>query len=164
VADETTVQDALDEVQDTRKPRDLETREQEARVHTWRKPDALPSPDPQDGWSFRWIRESIRGEPDDRNVSKKFREGWKPVSLDDHPELMLFRSDINTRFPNAAVIGGLMLCKIPTEIMVQRRAALAQESAEAMQGVDSNFMRQEDSRMPLLAPERSTRVTFGGGS
>ena len=34
-------------------------------------------------------------------------------------------------------------------------------AAKQLQSVDNNIMREQDSRMPLLNPERRTRVTFG---
>ena len=34
---------------------------------------------------------------------------------------------------------------------------------QQMAAVDSNFMREQDPRMPLLQPERKTRVDFGKG-
>jgi hypothetical protein len=33
-----------------------------------------------------------------------------------------------------------------------------------MESVDNNYMRENDPRMPLLRPERSTKVQFGGGN
>ena len=33
-----------------------------------------------------------------------------------------------------------------------------------MEGVDNNYLKENDPRMPLLKPERKTRTTFGGGS
>ena len=37
-----------------------------------------------------------------------------------------------------------------------------QDMAEnQMQSVDNNFLRENDPRMPLMKPERSTRTTFG---
>ena len=32
-----------------------------------------------------------------------------------------------------------------------------------MQAVDNSYMRESDPRMPVLPPDRKTRVTFGGG-
>jgi hypothetical protein len=34
---------------------------------------------------------------------------------------------------------------------------------DQMQAVDNNFMRENDPRMPVFAPDRKTNVTFGGG-
>ena len=33
-----------------------------------------------------------------------------------------------------------------------------------MEAVDNNFMRENDAIMPLLSPDRRTRVKFGDGS
>jgi len=33
-----------------------------------------------------------------------------------------------------------------------------------MQAVDSNLMRESDSRMPISQPNRNTQVTFGKGN
>ena len=148
------------EEQDPRAKRDHDTREVSSRPATWKPPTVLPTPDPQDGYEFRWIRISMRGDVDNTNVSRKYREGWEPVKLEDFPELKLI-PDIDNRFDGAAVLGGLMLCKNTTELMQQKRDYMANLQMEA---VDNNLMRENDARMPLLSPDRSTRVKFGDGS
>jgi hypothetical protein len=153
----------LDEEQDPRAKREHESREVNARPDTWTPPSVLPTPDPQDGYVFRWIRTSMRGESDNTNVSRKYREGWEPVRLEDHPELRLI-PDIDTRFDGAAVVGGLMLCKNSAEKMKQRQEYINKVNQEQMDAVDQSFMREQDARMPLLPPERRTRVSFGDGS
>ena len=64
----------LEEVQDpsapVRTPRGSESREVTQRVESWENPSNLPSPDPQPGWVFRYIRTSILGNTDNPNVSK----------------------------------------------------------------------------------------------
>ncbi len=153
----------LDEEQDPRAKREHESREVNARPDTWTPPSVLPTPDPQDGYVFRWIRTSMRGESDNTNVSRKYREGWEPVRLEDHPELRLI-PDIDTRFDGAAVVGGLMLCKNSAEKMKQRQEYINKVNQEQMDAVDQSFMREQDARMPLLPPERRTRGSFGDGS
>ncbi|MEE9402214.1 MAG: hypothetical protein V3V47_03350 [Desulfobacteria bacterium] len=155
--------DTADEEQDPRAKREHDTRETFSRPASWKPPTVLPVPDPQDGWEFRWIRVSMRGDADNTNVSRKYREGWEPVRLEDHPELKLL-PDIDSRFDGAAVIGGLMLCKNETALMDQKRAYNQEQAEGQMQAVDNNLMRDNDARMPLLPPDRSTRVKFGDGS
>jgi hypothetical protein len=83
--------------------------------------------------------------------------------LEDHPELKLI-PDIDNRFDGAAVIGGLMLCKNEVGLMDQKREHNRQQAEGQMQAVDNNMMRDNDARMPLLPPDRRTRVKFGDGS
>ena len=144
-----------------RKKRDAESREVEQRPSdSWMPASVLPTPSPPDGWVFRWVRTSTLGKADNTNVSQKFREGWVPVKAEDHPELEVM-SDIGSRFEGNIEIGGLLLCKAP-EGKVKQREEYSQQMAESqMESVDNNFLKQNDPRMPVLNPERSTRTTFG---
>jgi hypothetical protein len=96
------------------------------------------------------------------NVSLKLREGWEPVKAVDHPEIFLSAVE-NERFKDNVVIGGLMLCKMPTEITDDRRAYFKDQTDKQMQSVDNNLMRENDPRMPLFKDHR-TKVTFGTGA
>jgi hypothetical protein len=144
------------------KGREDETRETEDRVTHYLPPSNLPDPTPQDGYEFRWVRTAMHGEPDNRNVSMRYREGWEPCLAEDHPELMIM-SDTNTVFKDNVVIGGLMLCKCLTEQMEARAGYYAGMANDQAASVDQNFMRENDPRMPLLETERKSTVSFGAG-
>jgi hypothetical protein len=138
-------------------------RQAEARPNdTWLPQSSLPVPEPKDGWVFRWIRTSSRGLADNTNVSRQFREGWEPVRAEDHPELKIL-SDINSQFKGNVEVGGLLLCKAPEEKMKARQKYYQEVSDRQIEGVDRSYLRENDPRMPLLNPERSTRTTFGRG-
>ena len=142
--------------------RELQTREKNVRKKSWQRPETLPSPDPQDGYSYRWIRVSTQGNTDATNVSSKLREGWEPVKAADHPEITLVTIE-NERFADNVVIGGLMLCKAPTELVGERNDYYANQTRSQMHAVDNNLMRENDPRMPLFN-DRKTKVTFGNGT
>lgn len=143
-----------------RTSRDAETRT--PRPAQWSPPNLLPDPIPQPGWVFRWIRIATMSEPDQKNASQQFREGYVPVRAEDHPELQLV-SDPNGRFKGNVEIGGLLLCKIAEETLLQRKAYYQNLTDQAMVSADNNFMRENDSRMPLFR-ERSSKTTFGRGT
>ena len=139
-----------------RTPRTTETRETGERRKPWKRSSMLPTPEPRDGLSFRWIRTSTLGNADMTNVSGRFRDGYVPVKAEDYPELHIM-SDIDSRFKDNIEVGGLLLCAIPTEQQEDRiygQLEAAQNQAEA---VDRNYMRESDPRMPMLKPERSSR-------
>ena len=104
------------------------------------------------------------GSSDNTNVSKRFREGWEPVRAEDHPELQIM-SDHKSEWgaKGGIEVGGLLLCKAPQEVVEQRRAYYRRHADAQMQAVDNNYMRENDPRMPVLAPDRKTRVAFGKG-
>jgi hypothetical protein len=130
------------------------------RKRSWVKPSALPTPEPRDGMKFRWIRTSLLGQSDNPNVSSRFREGYTPVKLEEHPELQIV-TDIDSKFKDNVEVGGLMLCSIPVDISESRIDAQLDQAQNAIDAVDRNYMRENDPRMPVLNPERSTRTSFG---
>ena len=146
---------------ENRLARELDNREGTKRKQQWTPPQTLPEPEPQEGWVFRWIRTSIMGQADPTNTSAKFREGWEPVKAAEQPKLML-QADPNGRFKDNIEIGGLLLCKAPSELMKQRDDYYTKQAQSQIQSVDNNFMRLNDERMPLFN-ERKTSVSFGKG-
>jgi hypothetical protein len=147
---------------DNRINRENTTREKTARKAAWTKPELLPSPNPEPGYVFRWIRVSTQGTVDATNVSSKIREGWEPVKASDHPEITLVTIE-NERFKDNLIIGGLMLCKAPEELAQERNTYYSDQSKAQMQSVDNSLMRENDPRMPLFN-ERKSKVTFGKGT
>lgn len=148
-----------------REPRDLETREEEEKYDTFVPPQVLPDPKPQHGYVFRWVRTGTLGSPDNMNVSMRFREGWVPVRTEDHLELNL-RVDEDGRWAKDGLVevGGLLLCKMSAEKARSREGYYKTLAARQMESVDETFLRNEDRRMPLLAPERRSRTQFGRDS
>lgn len=142
-------------------PREFDTRTKAERPKQWLPPTALPDPAPEPGYAFRWIRVSTLGTNDPGNVSSKLREGWEPVKASEHPEIQTLGR--GGTFPDSIEIGGLILCKTPAEFVDQRNAYYQRQTDGQMQSIDSNFMRENNARMPLFR-ERSTKVEFGRGS
>ena len=138
--------------------RELETRERETRIRAYTPPQQLPDPIPQAGYSFRWVRTAMMGQSDARNVSMSRREGYEPVKVEDHREMELALDDSSKASGNVE-IGGLMLCKIPTEILEGRQDYYERLTQQQINSVDNNFMRENDSRMPLFTEKRS-EVSF----
>ena len=147
---------------ENRLDRELETRERTTRKKAWQRPETLPSPNPEPGYTYRWIRTSTHGQVDATNVSSKLREGWEPVKATDHPEITLVTIE-NERFKDNVVIGGLMLCKAPIELVEERTEHFKEQTTNQIKSVDNNLMRENDPRMPLFH-ERKSKVTFGKGN
>lgn len=142
--------------------RELESRAVSERPKQWMPPELLPEPDKEAGYEYRWIRVSMMGKQDGRNVSTKLREGWEPVKLEEQPQFKLL-TDPDTRFENGIEIGGLLLCKAPKEFVQQRQEYYAKQNQAQAEAVDNNLMRQSDARMPLFK-ERKSSTSFGTGT
>jgi hypothetical protein len=122
----------------------------------------LPEPDKEPGFAYRWIRVATLNQNDPRNLSGKLREGWEPVPVEEQPQFKLL-VDPNSRFAGNIEIGGLLLCKTPSEFVAQRNSHVQQRTEAQTNAVDNNLMRQSDPRMPLFN-ERKSATSFGKGS
>lgn len=142
--------------------RDMQTRELTERPKQWAPPELLPEPDKQAGFAYRWIRVATLGNADPRNLSAKIREGWEPVRIEEQPKFQLL-VDPNSRYKDNIEIGGLLLCKTPSEFVEQRNAYYANQTQTASEAVDNGLMRQSDARMPLFKEGKSS-FSFGKGS
>ena len=147
---------------DNRTNREHTTRDKDTRRRAWQRPEVLPSPDPEPGYKYHWVRVTTQGQLDATNVSSKLREGWEPVKASDHPEITMVAVE-QDRFKDNVVIGGLLLCKAPEELVDERSDYYNQQARSQMESVDNNLMRENDPRMPLFN-ERKTRVSFGNGT
>ena len=145
-----------------RVPREVEDRQQAERPKQWQPPELLPEPDKQAGFSYRWIRVSMLNQADPRNISSKIREGWEPVRIEEQPKFKLL-VDPDGRFKDNIEIGGLLLCKIPTEFVQQRKEHYDNVTNQQAEAVDNSLMRQSDPRMPLFN-ERKSSTSFGKGN
>jgi len=60
-------------------------------------------------------------------------------------------------------IGGLVLARIPEEILKARSEYFSRLTSEQIHAVDNDLMKEQRPGMPINI-ERQSRVTFGGGS
>ena len=147
-----------------RKSRDSETRVEMLRPQMWRAPETLPSPDPRPGWTHRWVRTSTMGVADPGNISSKLREGYEPCKAEDYPELMMHAST-EGRFKGTIEVGGLLLCRIPSEFLEQRMKHYDEKNRMQMESVDNTFLRERDARSNMaMIVDKKSKVTFGSGS
>ena len=144
---------------ENRIPRETATRDTSARPKQWAPAELLPEPDKQPGYAYRWIRTSTLNSADPRNLSSKLREGWEPVDVSEQPRMQLL-IDPTSRFRDNIEIGGLLLCKTPTEFIEQRTQHFNNQTQAQTEAVDNSLMRQSDPRMPLFNERKST-TSFG---
>ena len=147
---------------ENRKPRELEDRLMAERPKQWQQAELLPEPDKHPDYKYRWIRVSNLNAADPRNLSSKLREGWEPVTLEEQPKFRLL-ADPNSRYKDNVEIGGLLLCKTPSDFVAQRNAFYQKQTQAQTDAVDNNLMRQSDARMPLFKEGKSSS-SFGKGS
>jgi len=165
----TEVKENVVKEEDVRASRSSDTRAKDDRPKVWKMPSALELPDEaielaeSQGLTYRWIRESILGQDDKTNVSKRFREGFEPVRPDELPGFHDLPTVDDGRHAGVIGVGGLILCKIDKEIEDQRNDYFEQQTQNQMTAVENDLMREENPSMPISS-KMSSKVTFGGSS
>jgi hypothetical protein len=139
-------------------------REQNLREENWtfEEPNALTIPDPvqarfdSQGLALRWIRISIKGNDDQKNVGNKLQLGWEFVSPEEVPEMALtsFVRD-EGRYQGAVCRGDVALVKMPAGKVNSRRKFYEQKANDQMDAVNAQLMKSSDSRMPITNSSRS---------
>lgn len=129
---------------------------------SWAPPDMLPMPKEHPDWVHRWVRTATLGQDDPTNINRSRREGYEPVRASEYPDIAIV-ADGRPNASDSIEIGGLILCRAPRKFMEQRKNYYEQKTREQLQAVDNDLMKVNDARMPMDAPNRQTKVTFGRG-
>jgi hypothetical protein len=145
-----------------RKPRAETNRTSTARPVVWKPPSTLDAPPPPEGYAHRWIRMESGGMDDRKNLSARLREGFELVRAEEYPD----REDLPTlqdgKHAGVIAVGGLVLARIPLELVKQRNAYYNRQTNDQLTAVDNDLLREQNPVMPIIKPERQSRVTFGG--
>ena len=147
-----------------RTSRQSESRKENMTKTAWAPPSSLDAPPAPQGYAHRWIRTSVTGFEDTANVTKKLREGWEFVRADEilsNPSLGQYPVIKSGQYDGCIGIGGLVLARIPEEILKSRAEYFNKITQDQMTAVDNDLMREQQPGMPINI-ERQSRVTFGG--
>ena len=148
----------------TRKTSRVSQENKPLRNKPWTPPSSLDAPTAPKGFVHRWIRTELMGQEDTGNVSKKLREGWEFVraeeiknQLGDHDYPVIQKG----QYQGLIGVGGLVLARIPEEILKSRAEYFSKLTQDQMTAVDNDLMKEQRPEMPINI-ERQSRVTFGG--
>ena len=140
--------------------RESETREKVSRRKPWAPPSQLDAPPAPAGFKHRWIRAETVGQPDQKNVSARLREGWEFVRADEYPEMEWPTID-SGKWNGVIAVGGLMLARIPEETIAERNSYFNQLTKDKDDAIANDPLKDQHPSMPV-SNESRTRVSFGG--
>jgi hypothetical protein len=79
----------------------------------------------EEGWVYGWGRASTVGEPDNNRLAQLAAEGWTPVPVERHPQMMLMGVSFRNEYLNGYIHrGGLILFERPLEWHQEQLRAL----------------------------------------
>ena len=143
-----------------RTSRASQTRVKEDRKKVWSPPSSLDAPPAPSGFKHRWLRAESMGFDDSSNMSAKLRSGYELVRADQYPDTD-YPSVQTGKYKGVIGVGGLLLARIPEEIVKARDEYFRKITQDRDDAVESDLMKEQHPGMPINA-ERQSRVTFGG--
>ena len=126
----------------------------------WVQGGSLAAPKPRPGYVQRWIRGSIKGKDDAVNISRKFREGWKPRPADTVPSTYQQAKMEHGKFSGYIMVEGMILCELPISKNKQRTKFMADLTQKRVQAIDADLKRANDAnRSPAFGEiQKSSRT------
>ena len=149
----------MNKLNEKKTPRAALSRDKTSRRNPWAPPSSLDAPPAPDGYKYRWIRAEVLGQEDNKNLSARLREGFELVRADSDGEYPTIQDG---KHAGVIGVGGLLLAKIPEEIVEERMAYFADRTQDRDDAVESDLLKEQHPSMPISKPERQSRVTFGG--
>jgi hypothetical protein len=145
---------------ETRTSRASQTRVKEEKKKVWSPPSSLDAPPAPNGFKHRWLRAESMGFDDSSNMSAKLRSGYELVRADQYPDTD-YPSVQTGKYKGVIGVGGLLLARIPDEIVESRKDYFAKQVEDKNNAIDNDLMKEQHPSMPINN-DRQTRVTFGG--
>ena len=145
---------------DKKTSRASQTRLKTERKKVWTPPSSLDAPPAPDGFKHRWIRAESMGFDDTSNMSAKLRSGFELVRADEYSEVD-YPQVQDGKYKGVIGVGGLLLARIPEEIVEARKEYFEQQTKERNDAIENDLMKEQHPSMPINS-DRQTRVTFGG--
>ena len=149
----------MNKMNENKTPRAAQTREKTTRRKPWAPPSSLDAPPAPDGFKHRWIRAEVMGVDDNKNLSARLREGFELVRADGDTQYPTIQEG---KYKGVIGVGGLLLAKIPVEIVEERMEYFAQQTQDKETAISNDLLKEEHPSMPISKPDRQSRVTFGG--
>ena len=137
-----------------------QSRAKTAKKTTWTPPSSLDAPPAPDGYKHRWLRTEIMGQNDTKNLAGHLRSGFELVRADEYPDSE-FPTVGEGKYKGVIGVGGLLLGRIPEEVVEARKEYYAKVTQDKTDAIDNDLLKEQHPSMPINS-DRQTRVTFGG--
>lgn len=125
----------------------------------WRPPAKLDTPEPPEGFKYRWVRHELKGEDQSSNVYTRARQGYKTVRPEELGDYPIDKME-GGKHDGVVRSGDLILMIVPEEVQESRNQYFDDQADRLQRAVDMELDREDNDAMPIERKVRST-VTRG---
>lgn len=141
-----------------RTKREYQDRDSQARNEHWVHPSNLDVPNPEPGFSYKWVKAlNSDGKEDTKNLIDALRQGYEPVRISDMPEGFFGDKVRDGEFKDTVRTGDLILMKIPEEKKKQRAAWVKNRTMRQERAIREELRKKgADRQMPVFDESRES--------
>jgi hypothetical protein len=120
------------------------------------RPSSLDAPPAQEGMTQRWVRQSIRGAADPKNLNRTWREGWRPRAPETLDEEWRIYANFADKNEGMIVVDDLILMEIDSRILARRKEAIRLATANQMRSVEHDLESTQIAGHPISSEHKTT--------
>jgi len=125
------------------------------------RPSSLDAPPAREGKTQRWVRQSIRGAADPKNLNRSWREGWRPRPPESLGEEWRIYANFANKDEGMIVVDDLILMEIDSSVLEQRKKSIELATANQMRSVEHDLESTQIAGHPIVK-EHKTSVSHPG--
>lgn len=123
------------------------------------RPSSLDAPECQEGKTQRWVRKSIRGADDPKNLNRSWREGWRPRDPATLSEEWRIYANFANKDEGMIVVDDLILMEIDSSVLARRKESIRLATANQMRSVEHDLESTQIAGHPIVK-EHKTSVSY----
>lgn len=122
----------------------------------WTPATSLEAPPAPRGMVLRWIRYKLGDKEDTKNISRKFREGWRPYLASECPQDYNPPEVAKMKFGDTIAVGSLILCMMPRELWKKRQEYYRERHARQFKSAHNKFRDVENPNLPIRVTNKDS--------
>ena len=127
--------------------------------YDWGGASQFPQIEKRPGMEQKWVRTHVGPDPDEMNVQKAIKEGWKPRMVETVPGYNQPPMP-GARFDGCVCIPGMVLMEMPEEVFAQKIAYFQGRTQQLTEAVDRDILRVQSDRVPF-SQQRTGQTRVG---
>jgi hypothetical protein len=120
------------------------------------RPSSLDAPPPRAGMTQRWVRRSVRGVDDPKNLNRSWREGWRPRPPESLTEEWRVYANFADKENGMIVVDDLILMEMDSGVIARRQKAIQRATAQQMQSVEHDLESTQLAGHPIVREHKTS--------
>lgn len=120
------------------------------------RPSSLDAPPAREHMTQRWVRKSVRGADDPRNLNRSWREGWRPRDPSTLTEEWRVYANFADKDNGMIVVDDLILMEMSTSVIEKRKRAIEDVTAQQLHSVEHDLESTQIAGHPIVKEHKTS--------